>query len=84
MHDFKSLYWNYPRNWIVCILQQENKPGIANTPGGLLAVVTDNTTHFSLKSISVVIKDEIVVSDLLTLTHAIVHLFGLICALHLE
>jgi len=84
MHDFKHFYWNYPCNWIVCILQPD-EPDIADTPVGLLSVVTDDTTHFSSKSISVVIEDRWNCCEWLPwLTDAFVLMFGLIYALHLD
>lgn len=87
MHDIQPCFLNYPHNWIICILQRDNEPDIADTPVALLTVVSDNATgavHFNPESISVVVEDEVVLRDLPRLTDALVLLFGLIYALHLD
>lgn len=71
----------------VCILQWEDDPDIEDTPVALLSVAVDNPTgtiQFNPDSISVVIEDGIVVRGLPRLADALLLLFGLFYALHLD
>lgn len=69
-----------------CVLQGEDEIETTDTPLALLSVVPDSTgsISFSPESISIVIEDEVVMSDLPRLADAFVVLLGLIYALHLD
>lgn len=71
----------------VCILQREDDPDIQDTPVVLLSVATENSTgniQFNPNSICVVIEGDIVVRSLPRLADALLLLFGLTYALHLD
>lgn len=100
MNLLRKKYWlilalqtrivSYPSGFVVIIdflvLQGEDEVEITDTQLALLSVVPDSigSISFSPENISIVIEDEVVISELPRLADAFVVLFGLIYALHLD
>uniref|UniRef100_A0A8P4KEN1 Uncharacterized protein n=1 Tax=Dicentrarchus labrax TaxID=13489 RepID=A0A8P4KEN1_DICLA len=66
---------------------ESDEPGIIDTPVALVTVVTEDTAdpvHFSPASMSIVVEDDVVMSDIPNLADAFALLFGLMYALHLN
>ncbi|XDV22201.1 hypothetical protein PO909_027150 [Leuciscus waleckii] len=64
-----------------------DEPGIIETPVALITTITEETAdpvHFSPTSISIVVEDDVVMSDIPNLADAFVLLLGLMYALHLD
>lgn len=68
-------------------MDESDKPDIANTPVAVVMVVTESTAspiHFSPENTAIVVKDELVLSDIFKLANTFALLFGLLYALHLD
>lgn len=72
--------------FFACVLQGEDEMETTDTPLALFSVDPDSTgsISFSPVNISIVIEDEVVMSELPRLADAFMMLFGLIYALHLD
>ena len=61
-------------------MEESDEPGIIDTPAALVTAVTEDTAdpvHFSPASISIVVEDDVVMSDIPNWADAFALLFGL-------
>lgn len=68
-------------------MEELGEPDIADTPVGLVMMVTENTAGpicFNVASRAIVVEDDLVMSDIPRFSDAFLLLFGLIYALHLD